>query len=612
MDIILSQKIDNPVLVDKYMMGKELEVDVISDGKDVLIPGIMEHVERAGVHSGDSIAVYPPFNITDKMLDKIVDCSIKLALSLKTQGLINIQYLVYENELYVIEVNPRASRTVPYISKVTGIPMVDLATQVMQGTPLLDLGFGSGLYKMPPYYAVKVPVFSFEKLSGINSILGPEMKSTGEVLGIGKTLNEALYKGLVSAGFNLESRGGVYISVDSKDKYDLIELAKKLYDAGLEIYADETNALIIDSLGIPVETVEGEKIYSLLESEKIGYIIHTNSGRPKEIEKFIRLHRRALQLSIACLTSLDTANALADILLSRFNQYNTELTDIAKLRTEKLNIPFIKMEGTGDDYIFINNFDGSIKFPEALAIVFSDRHRGIGADGLVLIEKSEVADAKMRIFNTDGSEGRMAGNSIRCVGKYLWDNGYVSHRHITVETASGVRKLTLHLFDKKVTSVTVQMGNAEFSPVAIPVDMPGDKVVNETVTIGGKKYDITCLSVGNPHCVVICDNVYNIDVPTIGPRFENAPIFPERINTEFVKIIDKRTIRMRVWERGNGETPACGTGAVAAAIAAVENGYCEKDTDISVRVEGGELIVRYTDEGVFLTGDAEKVFEGIY
>ncbi len=612
MDIILSQKIDNPVLVDKYMMGKELEVDVISDGKDVLIPGIMEHVERAGVHSGDSIAVYPPFNITDKMLDKIVDCSIKLALSLKTQGLINIQYLVYENELYVIEVNPRASRTVPYISKVTGIPMVDLATQVMQGTPLLDLGFGSGLYKMPPYYAVKVPVFSFEKLSGINSILGPEMKSTGEVLGIGKTLNEALYKGLVSAGFNLESRGGVYISVDSKDKYDLIELAKKLYDAGLEIYADETNALIIDSLGIPVETVEGEKIYSLLESEKIGYIIHTNSGRPKEIEKFIRLHRRALQLSIACLTSLDTANALADILLSRFNQYNTELTDIAKLRTEKLNIPFIKMEGTGDDYIFINNFDGSIKFPEALAIVFSDRHRGIGADGLVLIEKSEVADAKMRIFNTDGSEGRMAGNSIRCVGKYLWDNGYVSHRHITVETASGVRKLTLHLFDKKVTSVTVQMGNAEFSPAAIPVDMPGDKIVNETVTIGGKKYDITCLSIGNPHCVVICDNVYNIDVPTIGPRFENAPIFPERINTEFVKIIDKRTIRMRVWERGNGETPACGTGAVAAAIAAVENGYCEKDTDISVRVEGGELIVRYTDEGVFLTGDAEKVFEGIY
>ena len=612
MDIILSQKIDNPVLVDKYMMGKELEVDVISDGKEVLIPGIMEHVERAGVHSGDSIAVYPPFSINDKMLDKIVDCSIKLALSLKTQGLINIQYLVYNNELYVIEVNPRASRTVPYISKVTGIPMVDLATEVMQGKSLLSLGYGSGLYKMPPYYAVKVPVFSFEKLSGINSILGPEMKSTGEVLGIGKTLNEALYKGLMAAGFNLESKGGVYISIDSKDKYDLIELAKKLYDANLDLYADEKNSVIIESLGIPVETVEGEKIYSLLESDKIGYIIHTNSGRPQEIEKFIRLHRRALQLSIACLTSLDTANALADILLSRFNQYNTELTDIAKLRTEKINIPFIKMQGTGDDYIFINNFEGKYTFPEALSIVFSDRRRGIGADGLVLIEKSDVADAKMRIFNADGSEGKMAGNAIRCVGKYLWDNGYVEHRHIAIETASGIRKLTLHLFDRKVTSVTVQMGQAEFNPKAIPVDMPGERIVNEKVTIGGKDYNITCLSIGNPHCVVICNNVYNIDIPTIGPRFENAPIFPERINTEFVKIIDKNTIRMRVWERGNGETPACGTGAVAAAIAAVENGYCEKDTDISVRVEGGELIVRYTDEGVFLTGDAEKVFEGTF
>jgi carbamoyl-phosphate synthase large subunit len=211
-------------------------------------------------------------------------------------------------------------------------------------------------------------------------------------------------------------------------------------------------------------------------------------------------------LSIACLTSLDTANALADILLSRFNQYNTELTDIAKLRTEKINIPFIKMQGTGDDYIFIKNFEGKFTFPEALSIVFSDRHRGIGADGLVLIEKSDIADAKMRIFNTDGSEGRMAGNSIRCVGKYLWDNGFVEHRHITIETASGVRKLTLHLFDRKVTSVTVEMGKAEFAPQAIPVDMPGDKVVNEKVTIGGKEYNITCLSIGNPHCVVICNN----------------------------------------------------------------------------------------------------------
>ena len=194
MNIILSGKIENPVLVDKYMMGSELEVDVISDGKDVLIPGIMQHVERAGVHSGDSIAVYPPYNLRDTMKQTIIDCSTNLALALGTKGLVNIQYLIYENELYVIEVNPRASRTIPYISKVTGVPMVDIATKVMTGTPLKELGFGTGLYKTPPYFAVKVPVFSFEKLLDANSSLGPEMKSTGEVLGVGKTIDEALFK----------------------------------------------------------------------------------------------------------------------------------------------------------------------------------------------------------------------------------------------------------------------------------------------------------------------------------------------------------------------------------------------------------------------------------
>ncbi|MDY4608258.1 MAG: carbamoyl-phosphate synthase large subunit, partial [Eubacterium sp.] len=202
MSIILAQGIENPVLVDKYMMGTELEVDCISDGKDVLIPGIMEHIERAGVHSGDSIAVYPPYNLNDKMLEKICDVSEKLALSLGTKGLVNIQYLIYQNELYVIEVNPRASRTIPYISKVTGVPMVELATKIMVGAKLSDLGFGTGLYHIPPYFAVKVPVFSFEKLNDVNSQLGPEMKSTGEVLGVGKNLKEALFKGLVSAGFN--------------------------------------------------------------------------------------------------------------------------------------------------------------------------------------------------------------------------------------------------------------------------------------------------------------------------------------------------------------------------------------------------------------------------
>ena len=389
MGVILSQKIDNPVLVDKYMLGKELEVDVISDGEDVLIPGILEHIERAGVHSGDSIAVYPPQNTSDKLLEQMIDCSEKLALSLKTRGLINIQYLIYKNELYVIEVNPRASRTVPYISKVSGVPMIELATKVMQGQSLRSLGYGTGPYKPSPYVSVKVPVFSFEKLSDINSLLGPEMKSTGEVLGVGKTQSEALFKGLVAAGISLEQKfGGVYISVDPRDRSELLQLAKKFFDAKVKIYASPENCETISRLGIDAEIVNDGKVMSLLEEEKIDYIVYTNSGDPKDIADYINIHRRAVQLSIACLTSLDTANALADIILSRFNQQNTELVDIGNLRTAKQTIKFVKMHGTGDDYIFFDNRNGEITCPESLSITLTQRHTGIGGDGLVLIEKS--------------------------------------------------------------------------------------------------------------------------------------------------------------------------------------------------------------------------------
>ncbi|MBR4072776.1 MAG: carbamoyl-phosphate synthase large subunit, partial [Clostridia bacterium] len=286
MERILAQGIENPVLIDKYMPGTELEVDVISDGKDVLIPGVMEHIERAGVHSGDSIAVYPSYNINDKMMQRIVDCSEKLALALGTKGLVNIQYLTYNNELYVIEVNPRASRTVPYISKVTGVPMVDIASRVMTGESLVDIGYGKGLYRTPPYFAVKVPVFSFEKLTDVNSYLGPEMKSTGEVLGIGKTLEEALFKGLTSAGMMLKSSFtqkdvGILIKVDKHDRFEVVSLAKKLDDLGFHIYSTSETAEAIQSLGIEVTVIEGikesEHAFELLESGKINYIVYTGA-----------------------------------------------------------------------------------------------------------------------------------------------------------------------------------------------------------------------------------------------------------------------------------------------------------------------------------------------
>ena len=255
MDVILAQGIENPVLCDKYLMGTELEVDAISDGKDVLIPGIMQHIERTGIHSGDSIAVYPPYNLDDTMLERIIEVSTQLALELKTKGLINIQYLIYRGQLYVIEVNPRASRTVPYISKVTGVPMVELATKIIVGAKLKKLGYGTGLYPSSPYVAVKVPVFSFEKLNDVNSQLGPQMKSTGEVLGIGKTLEEAMFKGLVSAGFKMchpsERRPvGVYMTVNDNDKLDLLTIAKKFGDLGCTMYATKGTAKVINDLGI--------------------------------------------------------------------------------------------------------------------------------------------------------------------------------------------------------------------------------------------------------------------------------------------------------------------------------------------------------------------------
>lgn len=617
MAIILAQGIENPVLVDKYMMGTELEVDCISDGKDVLIPGIMEHIERAGVHSGDSIAVYPPYNLNDMMLGKICDISQKLALSLGTKGLVNIQYLIYQNELYVIEVNPRASRTIPYISKVTGVPMVELATKIMVGSSLKELGYGTGLYHIPPYFAVKVPVFSFEKLNDVNSQLGPEMKSTGEVLGVGKNLKEALFKGLVSAGFKVDVNKhghGVLITVTKQDRYEIVNLAKKLDDLGAKLWATPETVKEIARLGIDVSVVnklrEDNSIMDLVESGKLDYIVYTGKSDRKSINDYIKLHNRANQLGIATLTSLDTANALADIIASRYNQENTELVDINNMRKEKGVLKFSKMEGCGDDYIFFNNQCGIITCPESFAIEFCDRHYSIGGDGIVLIETSEIADAKMRIFNLDGSEGKMAGNSIRSVAKFLYDNDIVKKDEMTIETASGVKTVRVFTREGKVSSATVDIGKAELKPERIPVLMSGENVINRPYTVLDKEYNITCVSTGNPHCVVFVDNVDKIDIETVGRAFENAEIFPERVNTEFVRVVNSNTIKMRVWERGNGETLACGTGAAAAVVAAVENGYCKKGENITVKLRGGDLIVNYTDEKITLTGNTNLVYKG--
>ena len=616
MAIILAQNIENPILIDKYLSGTELEVDAICDGEEILIPGIMQHVERAGIHSGDSIAVYPAWNISDEMTRNIITTSKNLAVSLKTKGLVNIQYLIYENKLYVIEVNPRSSRTIPYISKVTGVPMVDLATRAMLGEKLEDMGYGTGLYKRSPYVAVKVPVFSFEKLINVDNQLGPEMKSTGEVLGIANTLEEALYKGLIAAGYKMKKHGGVFITVRNPDKSEIGAVAKKYVELGFTLYATKGTANTIRDYGLEVIEVdkihenEKENTLSLIESGKINYVISTSSKGRIPTRDSVKIRRKTVERNIPCLTSIDTANALADSLKSKYSEYSTELVDINDMRTEKIRLKFTKMQGTGNDYIYFNCFDQKINNPEGLSVRFSDRRYGIGGDGVILICPSEVADAKMKMYNADGSEGKMCGNGIRCIAKYLCDHEMVRGKTITVETLSGIKTIKVYRHDGENDVFKVDMGKAELSSELIPVAIDKPQVINEPVNIDGEDYNITCVSMGNPHAVVFCNNVEKIDLEKIGPKFENSELFPERVNAEFVKVIDSRTIEMRVWERGTGETWACGTGACAVAVAAVENGLCEKNTPITVKLKGGNLIIEYTDETVYLTGVAETVFEG--
>lgn len=340
MEIILKNEIDNPVLIDKYIEGMEIEVDSIYDGTDLLLPGIMEHIERTGIHSGDSIAVYPAKDLTTEIEEKIVNTTKMLCEGLNAIGIVNVQYIVKDGEIYVIEVNPRASRTVPYLSKVTGIPMVDLAIKVSLGMKLKDMPYGTGLYRKPDYVTVKVPVFSFAKLSGLDTQLGPEMKSTGEVLGIGRDLTEALYKGFIAAGFALKKDGGVFISVKDSDKPEIAEIGRKFKELGFSIYATDGTAEVLLDNGVaanvvtrlPIENEKTKSAMELIEDHTLSYIISTSSkGRLPERES-VKLRRRATIAGIDSLTSIDTANALLKCLECKYSEDNTILVDINTLK----------------------------------------------------------------------------------------------------------------------------------------------------------------------------------------------------------------------------------------------------------------------------------------
>lgn len=272
---------------------------------------------------------------------------------------------------------------------------------------------------------------------------------------------------------------------------------------------------------------------------------------------------------------------------------------------------FTKMQGIGNDYVYVNCFEETVADPERVSEIISDRHFGIGADGLVLIMPSDKADFRMRMFNADGSEGNMCGNATRCIGKFVYDNHLTDKTSITLETRSGIKKLTLYPENGRVKTVLVDMGKAVLKPADIPMNASGDTFINKPITVDGKEVFITAVSMGNPHAVTYVDDVDSLELEKIGPSFENHPLFPERVNTEFIKILDESTMQMRVWERGSGETWACGTGACAATAASVLNGYFPHDKEITVKLRGGDLFITYKSDGtVLMRGPAETVFTG--
>ena len=271
---------------------------------------------------------------------------------------------------------------------------------------------------------------------------------------------------------------------------------------------------------------------------------------------------------------------------------------------------FWKMHGIGNDYIYFDCFSWQPKDAAALAMRLSDRHFSVGGDGIVLILPSERADARMRMFNADGSEGKMCGNAIRCIGKFLYEVKGMQKPVLTVETLSGIKTLKMEAEGGVVRSVCVDMGAAEFAPARIPAVFAGERVVKAPLDVNGTQYRVTCVSMGNPHCITFVEDPYALDLEKIGPAFEHHPAFPERVNTEFVRVDGKNELTMRVWERGSGETWACGTGACAVAVAGVLNGCCEAGADITVHLRGGDLTIRYTPNAVFMTGPAAFAFTG--
>ena len=341
----------HPILVDKYLEGKEVEADAICDGHDVLIPGLMEHIERAGVHSGDSMAVYPGIDLSDREVRAIVDYTVRIGRALGVEGLMNVQYVIHQGEVYVLEVNPRASRTVPFLSKITGIPMIEVATKVMLGTRLIDQGYRSGLGKRQDLVAIKAPVFSMAKLVGVDTSLGPEMKSTGEVMGVDRHFVPAMTKCLMAAGLMLPANGSVLLSVADRDKAEVAPYIRRLAKIGYGLYATEGTAAMIRSMGLSVEMVtkklrEGHpNVVDVIEQGLVQGVLNTVTGGRTTLQDGIAIRRSAAERGLPCFTSIDTFNAAVESLVAPPSRYEV-LPVIEYLTTDQVETGVTASSGT--------------------------------------------------------------------------------------------------------------------------------------------------------------------------------------------------------------------------------------------------------------------------
>ena len=416
----------------------------------------------------------------------------------------------------------------------------------------------------------------------------------------------------------MDRGGGVLFSVKRTDRREIYDTAKRFLHLGCTLYATPGNARALRSAGLPVTEVQklstgDDAILRLMDEGTIAYVVSTSSKGRIPTRDSVRIRRKAVEKSIPCLTSIDTANALADSMESRYSQLNTELVDLNHRRRHRERLRFSKMQASGNDYLCFDCRRQRIDNPAGLAVRLSERHFGIGAEGVCLLYPSDRADFRMVVYNLDGTAATMGGNAIGCLAKYAYDRGIIPPERlsVSVEPAGGVRAVRLYKRNGIVRAAEVAMGRARFESVAVPVELPVPRVLDYAVDVG-RGYRITCVNVGNPHAVAFVEDVDTLDVASEGPLLEHASIFPERVTAEFVRVLDETTLRMRVWERGSGETWACGTGACAAVAAAVENGLCAADTDIAVKVPGGVLSVRYSSDGSLrMRGEIDLVFEGV-